>query len=46
MDYVVQSGALKGLGASLREGSFRSGIPNVGAVDQARVIFSYTYAIF
>ncbi|MBW1247913.1 OprD family outer membrane porin [Pseudomonas tolaasii] len=46
IDYVVQSGALKGLGASLREGSFRSGIPNVGAVDQARVIFSYTYAIF
>ncbi|KAF1029396.1 MAG: Porin-like protein NicP [Pseudomonas sp.] len=46
IDYVVQSGPLKGLGASLREGSFRSGIPNVGAVDQARVIFSYTHAIF
>ncbi|MFP5495064.1 MULTISPECIES: OprD family outer membrane porin [Pseudomonas] len=46
IDYVVQSGPLKGFGTSLREGSFRSGIPNVGAVDQARVIFSYTYAIF
>ncbi|HEK1686259.1 TPA: OprD family outer membrane porin [Pseudomonas putida] len=46
IDYVVQSGPLKGLGASLRQGSFRSGIPNVGAVDQARVIFNYTYAIF
>lgn len=46
IDYVVQSGALKGLGASLREGSLRSGVPNVGAVDQARVIFSYTYALF
>jgi len=46
IDYVVQSGFLKGFGTSLREGSFRSGIPNVGAVDQARLIFSYTYAIF
>lgn len=46
IDYVVQSGLLKGFGASLREGSFRSAIPNVTAVDQARLIFSYTYAIF
>ncbi|MGY2198391.1 OprD family outer membrane porin [Pseudomonas gingeri] len=46
IDYVVQSGFLKGFGTSLREGSFRSGIPNVAAVDQARLIFSYTYTFF
>ncbi|MDF0732529.1 OprD family outer membrane porin [Pseudomonas entomophila] len=46
IDYVVQSGWLKGLGASLRQGSYRSGIPNVAAVDQARLIFNYTYALF
>jgi len=46
IDYVVQSGFLKGFGTSLREGSLRSGIPNVAAVDQARLIFSYTYAFF
>ncbi|WP_407314282.1 OprD family outer membrane porin [Pseudomonas sp. nanlin1] len=46
LDYVVQSGLLKGFGTSLRQGTYRSQLPNVQSIDQTRLIFSYTYAFF
>lgn len=46
VDYVVQSGPLKGFGTTVRHGSFRSdgGISGTDDADQTRVIFNYTYA--
>ncbi|MCL6704970.1 OprD family porin [Pseudomonas sp. T1.Ur] len=42
VDYVIQQGALKGFGTTVRHGSYRSS--GVGDdQDQTRVIFNYTY---
>ncbi len=46
LDYVIQTGVLKGFGTSLRQGTYRSQLPNVQSADQTRLIFSYTYAFF
>ncbi|MEE1902579.1 OprD family porin [Pseudomonas inefficax] len=43
IDYVIQEGTFKGLGASLRHGIYR-GSGEAGAdMDQTRLIFNYTY---
>ncbi|OAI92121.1 OprD family porin [Pseudomonas putida] len=43
VDYVIQEGALKGLGASLRHGMFRGSGESSADMDQTRLIFNYTY---
>ncbi|MGX1124184.1 OprD family porin [Pseudomonas sp. HLS-6 TE3448] len=44
IDYVIQEGALKGLGASLRHGIYRGeGTESAADMDQTRLIFNYTY---
>jgi len=44
VDYVIQEGALKGLGASLRHGVYRGeGTQASPDQDQTRLIFNYTY---
>ncbi|MGL6246699.1 OprD family porin [Pseudomonas sp.] len=42
VDYVIQTGALKGFGTTLRHGTYR-GDTNISAQDQTRLIFNYTY---
>lgn len=44
IDYVIQDGTLKGLGASLRHGTFRGEGQSPVDKDQARFIVNYTYA--
>ena len=44
VDYVIQEGALKGLGASLRHGIYRGQGEAPGDKDQTRFIVNYTYA--
>ncbi|VVP00831.1 Porin D [Pseudomonas fluorescens] len=51
VDYVIQSGALKGFGTTLRHGTYRGDTPNattnssrIAAQDQTRLIFNYTYS--
>jgi hypothetical protein len=46
VDYVIQSGPLKGFGTTVRHGSYRADADLLGATDQdqTRVIFNYTYA--
>lgn len=46
IDYVIQSGVLKGFGTTLRHGSYRAdaGLNNANDTDQTRIIFNYTYA--
>jgi hypothetical protein len=46
IDYVIQSGLLKGFGTTVRHGVYRADGGMVGATntDQTRVIFNYTYA--
>ncbi len=46
IDYVIQSGPLKGFGTTVRHGSYRADADLAGATDadQTRVIFNYTYA--
>ncbi|MCI8208188.1 porin [Pseudomonas sp. S25] len=46
VDYVVQSGPLKGFGTTVRHGSYRgdAALNNSTNLDQTRVIFNYTYA--
>ncbi|KFE54689.1 OprD family porin [Pseudomonas syringae] len=46
VDYVIQSGPLKGFGTTVRHGSYRADSDLSGATDadQTRVIFNYTYA--
>lgn len=46
LDYVVQSGALKGVGIALRHGSLRSGATGQRDIDQTRVILNYTLTVF
>jgi hypothetical protein len=43
IDYVIQEGTFKGLGASLRHGMFRGQGESVADQDQTRLIFNYTY---
>ncbi len=43
VDYVIQQGPLKGLGASLRHGMFRGSGESSADTDQTRLIFNYTY---
>jgi hypothetical protein len=44
VDYVIQEGTLKGLGASLRHGSYRGEGQSINDQDQTRLIFNYTYS--
>jgi hypothetical protein len=45
IDYVIQEGVLKGLGASLRHGIYRGTGESSGRdTDQTRLIFNYTYS--
>ncbi|MFK7701606.1 OprD family porin [Pseudomonas caspiana] len=46
VDYVIQSGPLKGFGTTVRHGSYRGDADLAGSTntDQTRVIFNYTYA--
>ncbi|KJK09480.1 MULTISPECIES: OprD family outer membrane porin [Pseudomonas] len=44
VDYVIQEGTLKGLGASLRHGSYRGEGQSIDDQDQTRLIFNYTYS--
>jgi hypothetical protein len=46
VDYVIQSGPLKGLGTSLRQGSYRAetGLNGAQDADQVRLFVNYTYA--
>ena len=44
VDYVIQEGTFKGLGASLRHGVYRgTGTSSLADQDQTRLIFNYTY---
>ncbi|MGV8920229.1 MAG: OprD family outer membrane porin [Pseudomonas sp.] len=43
IDYVIQSGYLKGFGTTLRTGSYHSSGTGVADQDQTRLIFNYTY---
>jgi hypothetical protein len=45
VDYVIQSGPLKGFGTTVRHGTYRgdAGLNNSTNTDQTRVIFNYTY---
>ena len=43
IDYVLQEGTLKGLGVSLRHGTYRGGGESINDADQTRLIFNYTY---
>ncbi|CAI8940630.1 Porin [Pseudomonas sp. IT-P171] len=51
VDYVIQTGPLKGFGTTLRHGTYRGDTPNatsnssrIAAQDQTRLIFNYTYS--
>ena len=45
VDYVIQDGTFKGLGASLRHGVYRgTGTSSLADQDQTRLIFNYTYS--
>ncbi|MFF7706487.1 OprD family outer membrane porin [Pseudomonas sp. NPDC007930] len=48
IDYTLQSGPLKGLGFSAREGVYRTGLPagTQNNVNQARFYVNYTYALW
>lgn len=48
LDYVLQSGALKGLGFSLRRANFRTELPTATLKDQDQTRFyvNYTYALW
>ncbi|MEE4679864.1 OprD family porin [Pseudomonas alliivorans] len=43
VDYVIQSGPLKGFGTTLRHGTFRGDSTTTADTDQTRLIFNYTY---
>jgi hypothetical protein len=44
VDYTIQQGALKGLGATVRHGVYRGNAAGLADKDQTRVIFNYTYS--
>ncbi|MBZ9785375.1 OprD family porin [Pseudomonas sp. REP124] len=44
VDYTIQQGTFKGLGATLRHGVYRGNAENLADKDQTRLIFNYTYS--
>jgi len=44
VDYVIQQGALKGFGTTLRHGTYRGSDTGIADQDQTRLIFNYTYS--
>ncbi|MBV6823144.1 OprD family outer membrane porin [Pseudomonas sp. PD9R] len=44
IDYVIQSGVLKGFGATLRHGIYRGSDTGIADQDQTRLIFNYSYS--
>ncbi|NUU37949.1 OprD family outer membrane porin [Pseudomonas sp. C2B4] len=44
IDYVIQTGVLKGFGTTLRHGTYRGDGTTLVDEDQTRLIFNYTYA--
>ncbi|MGH8386087.1 MAG: OprD family outer membrane porin [Pseudomonas sp.] len=44
IDYVIQTGMLKGFGTTLRHGTYRGDGPTLADEDQTRLIFNYTYS--
>jgi hypothetical protein len=44
IDYVIQTGALKGFGTTLRHGTYRGDGTGLVDQDQTRLIFNYTYS--
>lgn len=44
IDYVIQQGTFKGLGASLRQGVYRGSGESGADMNQTRLIFNYTYS--
>jgi hypothetical protein len=44
--YVIPTGPLKGLGTTLRQGTYRGAGVSTADQDQTRLIFNYTYAFF
>lgn len=44
LDYAIQSGALKGLGLSLRRGNYRTDLPSTTVQDQDQTRFYVTYS--
>lgn len=45
LEYAVQNGPLKGVSVAWRNGTFRSGLASARAVDETKVIVSYTLAL-
>lgn len=46
IDYVVQTGPLKGFGTTLRHGTYHAGNTGTADLDQTRLFFNYTYNFF
>jgi hypothetical protein len=44
VDYIIQTGTFKGLGATVRHGVYRGDAAGIADKDQTRVIFNYTYS--
>ncbi len=44
VDYVIQTGALKGFGTTVRHGTYRGDAVGIADADQTRLIFNYTYS--
>ncbi|MHC8307912.1 OprD family porin [Pseudomonas sp. PB3P13] len=44
VDYVIQTGALKGFGTTVRHGTYRGDAVGISDADQTRLIFNYTYS--
>jgi len=44
VDYLFQTGVLKGFGATVRHGTYRGGGESIADQDQTRLIFNYTYS--
>ncbi|HEY0286127.1 MAG TPA: OprD family outer membrane porin [Pseudomonas sp.] len=43
IDYLVQTGPLKGFGTTLRHGTYQGGSTGIADQDQTRLFFNYTY---
>ena len=44
VDYLFQTGVLKGFGATVRHGTYRGSGESIADQDQTRLIFNYTYS--
>jgi hypothetical protein len=44
VDYVIQTGYLKGFGTTLAQGAYRGDGTAIASQDQTRLIFNYTYS--